>query len=109
MPLSEAAILAYEQKQKLFKCPHPNFFIFYVMNMSFICTNFEAFTTFSAIFTLIRQTIYKLGDNFHEQQVVLLGRVEFCYLFTWLESLLSSVKDFLISKTMEDKRGTIGW
>ena len=42
MPLSEAAILPYEEKQRIFK------FELYVI--SFICTNFEAFTTFSAFF-----------------------------------------------------------
>ena len=37
--------------------PKPNFDLYV---KSFICTNFEAFTTFSAIFTRIRCTMYKL-------------------------------------------------
>ena len=47
MSLSEAAILAYEQKQKIFKMP-PTDFDLYVISFIY-CTNFETFTTFSAI------------------------------------------------------------
>ena len=54
MPLSKAAILAYEEKQKVFELLDSNFDLYVI---SFICTNFEAFTTFNAIFTRIRRTI----------------------------------------------------
>ena len=40
-------------KAENFRKPKPNFGVFVT---SFICTNFEAFTTFSAIFTRIRCT-----------------------------------------------------
>ena len=42
------------KSRKFSKCPKPNF-DFYVI--SFICTNFEAFTTFSSIFRRIRRTM----------------------------------------------------
>ena len=54
MPLSEAAILVYEQKVANFQnAPNPNFDLYVI---SFICSNFDAFTTFSAIFTRIHHT-----------------------------------------------------
>ena len=49
MPLSEAATLIYKQKPKIFKTT------FNLYGVSFICTNYEAFTTFRAIFTRIRR------------------------------------------------------
>ena len=55
MPLSKAAILVYEQNHKVFKMPPTLILILYV-SISLICTNFEAFITFSAIFTHICQT-----------------------------------------------------
>ena len=54
MHLSAEAILAYEQKQKFFEMPPKAILNLY--GVSFICTNFEAFTTFSAIFTRICRT-----------------------------------------------------
>ena len=52
MPLAKAAIL--ERRRKFSNVPDPNFDLSVI---SFICTNFEAFTTFDAIFTCIRRTI----------------------------------------------------
>ena len=40
-----------DKSRKFSKSPKPNFDLYVI---SFICTNFEAFTTFSAIFTRIR-------------------------------------------------------
>ena len=56
IPLYEAALLASEQKQKIFEVSPSRILIF--MFVSFICTNFEAFTTFRTIFTRIRRTIH---------------------------------------------------
>ena len=51
MPLSEAAIIGVRTKAENFRnAPKPNFDLYII---SFICTNFEAFTTFSTIFTRI--------------------------------------------------------
>ena len=61
MPLPKVAILLYEQKQKVFKMPSdPNFDLYVI---SFIRTNYEAFTTFGAIFTRIRQTTHVIRDS----------------------------------------------
>ena len=57
MPLSEAAILVYEQKQHFHNALDANFDR-YVIN--FICTNLETFTIFSAIFTRINHTIWSI-------------------------------------------------
>ena len=55
MPLlSESHIGVPTKAENFRKAPKPNF-DFYVTG--FICTNFKAFTTFSAIFTRIRRTI----------------------------------------------------
>ena len=60
MPLSDAAILVYEQKQKIMKCPD---LYFYLYVTSFICTNFEAFTTFRAILHVLA-VLYGVWSNF---------------------------------------------
>ena len=63
MPLFEASILAYEQKQKIFEMPKA---IFNLYGVSFIFeadTKFEAFTTFNPIFTLIRRTLTLFGQG----------------------------------------------
>ena len=54
MPLYEAAILQ-NKSREFSKCPRPNVDLYAI---SSVCTNFEAFTTFSAIFTSIRLAIY---------------------------------------------------
>ena len=53
MPLSEAAIFLYEQKQIIFTMPPGQILI---LMLSFICTNFEAFLIFSSIFTRTQST-----------------------------------------------------
>ena len=78
MPLSEAAILAWEQKQKIFEMPPKSNFDLYVI--SFICTNFEAFTTFSAIFTRIRCTT-RISDVSQNSLSILLLEI---YLLTFI-------------------------
>ena len=54
MPLFEAVIMAYEKNQKIFKKTlDPDFDL---CAISFMSTNFEAFTKLSVIFTRIRRT-----------------------------------------------------
>ena len=67
--------------------PKPNFDVYVT---SFICTNFEAFTTFSAIFTRIRCTIINCQQTSIEVnyiQQILIGYV-FSYLFLKLRPQL---------------------
>ena len=61
MPLPDAAILVYEQEAE--NSPNtqdPNFDLYVI---SFICINFEAFTTFSRIFTSISCTILRMSET----------------------------------------------